>query len=111
HGLSAFSVYSDIVLVRLMIGMLAIAGLTSIGLAVAVGIQLFTDLAVPGWTTTVFGSLGIVLVQSLIFSVISAFLLLNSRSVKPIIPAIDAPDFIASVDWHFSRSERTAKAS
>lgn len=111
HGLSAFSVYSDIVLVRIMIGMLAIAGLTAVGLAVAAGIALFTDLAIPGWTTTVFGSLGIVLLQSLIFLVISAFLLLNSRSVKPIIPAIDAPDFIASVEQRFARPERTAKAS
>ncbi|HUZ32957.1 MAG TPA: glycosyltransferase [Xanthobacteraceae bacterium] len=111
HGLSAFSVYSDIVLVRLMIGMLAIAGLTAVGLAVAAGIRLFTDVAVPGWTTMVFSSLGIVLMQSLIFSVISAFVLLNGRSVKPIIPAIDALDFIASVEQRFVRPERTAKAS
>ena len=59
----------------------------------------------------VFSSLGIVLMQSLIFSVISAFVLLNGRSVKPIIPAIDALDFIASVEQRFVRPERTAKAS
>lgn len=100
HGLSAISVYSDIVLVRIVIGMLGIAALTGAGLVAVAAIRLFSDLAIPGWASSVFGSLSIVLLQSIIFAVVSAFLLLSARSTKPIIPMVDAPQFIASTEQH-----------
>lgn len=97
-GLSAISVYADIVLVRIMVGMLAVSALTAAGLAAVAAIRLFTELAIPGWASTVFGSLSIVLMQSMIFAVVSAFLLLSTRSAKPVIPMIDAPEFVASTE-------------
>lgn len=100
HGLSAISVYSDIVLVRIMIGMLGISVLTVFGLITVAAIRMFSDLAIPGWASSVFGSLGVVLLQSIIFAVISAFLLLSARSTKPVIPMIDALQFIASTEEH-----------
>jgi polyisoprenyl-phosphate glycosyltransferase len=110
-GLSAISVYADIVLVRITIGMLVISALTIVGLATVAGIRLLTDLAIPGWASTVFGSLSIVLLQSLIFAVISAFLLLSARSTKPVIPMIDGPHFIGSTEqFHVARIDH-AKAS
>ena len=100
HGLSAVSVYSDIVLVRLMIAMFGVSAMTVAGIAIVITIRLFSDIAIPGWASNVVGSLSVVLLQSLIFAVISAFTLLNGRSVKPVIPAIDAPQFIASRTRH-----------
>lgn len=100
HGLSAVSVYSDIVLVRLMIAMFGVSAMTVFGIAIVTTIRLFSDIAIPGWASNVVGSLSVVLLQSLIFAVISAFILLNGRSVKPVIPAIDAPQFIASRTRH-----------
>jgi polyisoprenyl-phosphate glycosyltransferase len=96
HGLSAISVYTDIVLVRGMIGLFGVSLLTVIGIVIVTFVKLFSDVAIPGWASNVVGSLTIVLLQSLIFAGISAFVLLNSRSAKPVIPAIDAPQFIAS---------------
>lgn len=100
HGLSAISVYSDIVLVRIMIGMLGVSVMTVIGIIIVTAIRLFTELAIPGWASSVFGSLSMVFLQSLILAVISAFLLLSARSSKPVIPMIDAPQFIASSEQH-----------
>lgn len=106
HGLSAISVYADVVLVRITIGMLGVAAITIIGLGIVAAIKLFTDLAIPGWASAVFGSLSIVLLQSIIFAIISAFLLLSARSAKPVIPIIDAPQFVASLEqYDISRFE------
>jgi len=110
-GLSAISVYADIVLVRIIIGTLVVSALTAAGLAVVAAIRLFTDLAIPGWASTVFGSLSIVLMQSVIFAIVSAFLLLSSRSAKPIIPMIDALDFVASTERFDMAQIEHARAS
>lgn len=111
HGLSAISVYSDIVLVRIMMGMLGISVLTVVGIIIVTTIRLFTELAIPGWASSVFGSLSMVFLQSLILAVISAFLLLSARSSKPVIPMIDAPQFIASSEQHDVISRARAMAS
>lgn len=111
HGLTAISVYSDIVLVRIIIGVFGIAVMTTIGLAAIVAIRLFTELATPGWASTVFGDLSIVLVQSVVFAFISAFVLLSARSTKPIIPMIDGPQFIASTELCGPASAEDAIAS
>jgi glycosyltransferase involved in cell wall biosynthesis len=100
HGLSAISVYADIVLVRLLIGMLGLAAFTAVGIAIVATIRFFSDLAIPGWASNVVGALSIVVLQSLISAVISAFILLSGRSTKPVIPAIDGPQFIASRENH-----------
>lgn len=110
-GLSAISVYADIVFVRIMVGMLVVSALTIAGLAIVAAIRLFTELAIPGWASTVFGSLSIVLMQSIIFAAVSAFLLLNSRSAKPVIPMVDAPHFVASTERYDVAQLEHARAS
>ena len=110
-GLSAISVYADIVFVRIMIGMMVVSALTIAGLAVVAAIRLFTELAIPGWASTVFGSLAIVLMQSIIFAVVSAFLLLSTRSAKPVIPMIDGPEFVASIERYDVARLEHARAS
>jgi len=111
HGLTAISVYSDIVLVRIIIGVLGIAAMVTIGLAAVVAIRLFTELATPGWASTVVGSLSIVLLQSVVFALVSTFVLLSARSTKPVIPMIDGPQFIASIESCDPASAEDAIAS
>ncbi len=96
HGLSAISVYADVALVRVLVGMCQLAGITIAGMGTVAMVRLFSNLAIPGWASSVMGSLGIVLLQSLILAAISAFMLLSARGAKPIIPAIDATQYIQS---------------
>jgi hypothetical protein len=95
HGLSAISVYTDVVFVRVLIAGAVIAATTILGISVAIVIRLATDLAIPGWTTTVVASLVSILMQALIFVVATTLMVLGRRSTRPMIPIIDCTSFIA----------------
>jgi polyisoprenyl-phosphate glycosyltransferase len=95
HGLSALSVYSDVIFVRLLIAASAFAGLAVIGILVALVVRLATDLAIPGWTSTVVGIFLILLVQMGIAVIVTAILILGRRSARPFMPINDCALFIA----------------
>lgn len=80
HGLSAISVFSDLVGVRLLILTLPMILLTALGLAFTVYLRLMTPLAIPGWATTAFGVLAILLFQSVMLALIFSFMVLGGRS-------------------------------
>jgi hypothetical protein len=96
HGLSAMSVYIDIVLVRILLGAGIIAGTTLLGIAVAVGVRFATSLAIPGWTTTVVGVLCLLLMQVAVMVVAMLLLVLARRNGRPIVPMVDAGVFVAA---------------
>jgi polyisoprenyl-phosphate glycosyltransferase len=96
HGLGAISVYSDVVMVRLMIATLTTTGITLLGICWVLVEKLFTNLAIPGWATSAIGVLAIILIQALMLFTISAFNLMNNRSIKLVIPRLDAPSFVLS---------------
>jgi polyisoprenyl-phosphate glycosyltransferase len=96
HGLSAISVYSDVVVVRLMIATLTTMALTLLGICWVLVVKLFTNLAIPGWATSAIGVLAVILTQALILFTISAFSLMNNRSIKLVIPRLDALSFVLS---------------
>jgi polyisoprenyl-phosphate glycosyltransferase len=96
HGLSAISVYSDVVVVRLMIATLTTMAVTLLGICWVLMVKLFTNLAIPGWATSAIGVLAVILTQALILFTISAFSLMNNRSIKLVIPRLDAPSFVLS---------------
>jgi hypothetical protein len=96
HGLSAISVFADVVLIRILLLSVVLVVLTTFGLAAVVTLRWFTTLAIPGWASNVAGSLLILLFQSVLFGTISAFLLLSSRSTPAIVPRSYAPQFIVS---------------
>ncbi len=97
HGLSALSVFSDIALVRILVLSLVLGVLTMVGLTVVVSIRFLTDLAIPGWASTVASALVIILVQAAVLTTVSVFSLLYMRSTKTIVPLLDAPSYIESV--------------
>jgi hypothetical protein len=95
HGLSSVSVYSDIAFVRLLMLVVALVGLTILGIALALGLRLWTEIPTPGWTTTVVGWASVVLLQALLLCGGAVFLLLSQRSSATVVPALIADDFIA----------------
>ena len=94
HGLSAMAVYSDVVMVRLMLGTLALSAITFLGIVGVAAIRFFTTLAIPGWASTVAGALTVILLQGVMLLTISAFSVLNTRNMKVVTPKLDAPDCV-----------------
>ena len=96
HDLSAVSVYSDVAFVRILVFSFALGGLTVCGIAAVVGIRFFTDLAIPGWATYTVAALVIVLLQTLMLSLGSVFLLLSNRSTMSPPPRRMAAEYVTA---------------
>ena len=96
HGMSAYSVYTDAILVRLLIATFIVSFFGLLGAFVVILLRLFTTHATPGWATTVVFGLAIIVSQALFSTLMAALLLLSSRSQRNILPAIDAPLYIRS---------------
>ncbi len=94
HGLSAYSVYTDAILVRLLIGTFCLFGAGGLLVTVVALLRLFTNLATPGWGTTVFFGTAIVVSQATFTTIMFALLLLNSRSQKLVVPALECRHYI-----------------
>lgn len=89
HGLSAISVFGEVVGIRILCsaGLVMIAGL--VGLGVVVGIRLWTDLAIPGWATNAAGLLGLLMLNMFLFMTVATLFLLQSRDRYSFLPARD----------------------
>lgn len=102
HGLSALSVFSGQISTRLLL-MSGVAVASTVGGMVAVTlIRLMTGYAIPGWATTAFGILTILLVQITTFMLTFCFLILFTRGFSPFIPIRDYHFFVRDVSevWH-----------
>jgi len=97
HGLSAMSVYTDFIFVRVLLAAGAVSVASLLALGVVLAVRLGTSLAIPGWATTVFGDLVIILFQAVLTIVATSLLVLAGRSARPIVPVADAPVYIQSV--------------
>lgn len=97
HGLSAISVYSDRVGVRLLALSALMIFLVIAALLGIVLVRVYTVFAIPGWASYVTGLLVIILIQSVLMSFIFAFISLNSRSRPLFLPLRDCPYFVASI--------------
>ena len=96
HGLSAISVYSDVIGVRLLISTLGMIAATLLGLAGTVAVRLTTDLAIPGWATTAFGVLLIILLQATLFLIVFSCMILAGRNSAAFLPSRDYGHFVGS---------------
>ncbi len=100
-GLSAMSVYTDLIFVRVLMAASAVSVLAFAAICVVVAIRLGTELAVPGWATTMFGDLVIILFQALLTIVATSLMVLAGRSARPTVPKTDAQTFIRAVSELF----------
>jgi polyisoprenyl-phosphate glycosyltransferase len=97
HGLSAMSVYTDLIFIRILLGAGGISVLAVLAIGVVVAIRFGTTLAIPGWATTVLGDLVIILFQAILTIVATSLMVLAGRSSRPTVPVTDAPTFVRSV--------------
>lgn len=97
HGLSAISVYSDVVGVRLMVVSVGVALLGILCLAATIAVRLTTSLAIPGWATYTAGLLSIVILQSLMLACTFSFVVLSNRNGMTFLPRRDYHHFVAEV--------------
>ena len=97
HGLSAISVFGDVVGVRLLIGFL-VGSLLAIGRVLfVVMVRLFTNQSIPGWATSATGILDIILVQFITIASIFTFFMLSNRTNLGFVPIRDYTLFVAEV--------------
>ena len=111
HGLSAMSVFSDQVSARLLTAAVGFA-VAAMGLmGVAAGVRWLTDLAVPGWATFTVGLLLVLVVQSLSFATLFAFLIAGRRSSLNFLLTRDAPYFILGKTSVYGAAQKSSTAA
>lgn len=97
HGLSAVSVHSDRVGVRLLLVSQVFIAIVLGLMTTVVGVKFFTTLAIPGWATSAFGLTLILLTQLIITSFFFVFFVLGSRTHQSFVPARDFQHYLAEV--------------
>ncbi len=97
HGLSSIAVFADTVGVRALVATLGFIGSVVLAMVVVVGIRLTTDLAIPGWASTMFMALSILMMNGLLLSALFLFLVLSGRNQAGFIPIRDYRFFVLSV--------------
>ncbi|MEJ5225727.1 MAG: hypothetical protein WHV44_14815, partial [Anaerolineales bacterium] len=98
HGLSAISVYIEVVYVRLLFFAFILILLDVLAFLVLVYIRFGTPLAIPGWATSVAVGLTVVMVQAVLFLALLSFVVLSTRSAKMFIPAVDYRDYLLKIE-------------
>jgi hypothetical protein len=93
HGLGAISVFMEVIASRLMVFSFTLIGFALVVIMALAGVKLFTDQAIPGWTSTVMSSMLIVLLQSFLLSLVTLFLYFSTESQQKIIPARHYKDY------------------
>ncbi len=97
HGLSAISVFGDIVGVRLLIVSLAGSLLAGFGIFLVAIIRLFSNRAVPGWATYATGILAIITIQLISIAASFTFFMLSNRTNLGFLPLRDYSLFVEEV--------------
>lgn len=104
HGLSAISVFGEVVGTRLLAATGALIMLSMVGIGVAVSVRLFTHLAIPGWATYVVGLLLLLLLQATMMATMFVFMVLSSRQSSTFLPIRDYKHYISGLLTLFARS-------
>lgn len=97
HGLGGIAVHSDTIGIKLLVASAALIALTATGIVAVTLIRLTTDLAIPGWASTLVSLLTVILFQGVMTSLMFAFITLNGRNISSILPKRDFKYFILGV--------------
>lgn len=98
HGLSAISVYIEILTVRLMLFAIVVILIGIVSFVVLLYVRYLTPLAIPGWATNVAIGIVVIMFQAILLLALLAFLSLNYRSSKLFIPAKDYQDYLFNLE-------------
>jgi polyisoprenyl-phosphate glycosyltransferase len=105
HGLSAISVFAEIVGARLLIASLCASVLTGLGILAVIAIRTFTDRAIPGWATYTTGVLAIIMIQFITIATTFTFFVLSNRTNLGFLPFRDYTLFIRDVVGIYAQSD------
>lgn len=105
HGLSAISVFGDVVGVRLLIASFSLGALTFGALIAALVTHFVAAVAFPGWTTYAAGILLLLLFLLFLLSLIFTFMILYSRGQSGFVPSRDSLVYKGNVRRVFLRDE------
>jgi glycosyltransferase involved in cell wall biosynthesis len=94
HGLSAISVFSDVVSARLLVTASVLIGLLAAFIAAVIGARWGARLVIPGWLTLLAGILFVVLTQAVLASFFLVFTIISARANMSFIPRRDALHFV-----------------
>ena len=94
HGVSAMSVYIDVILARVLLAACSLALMVLVLIIGVIIIKFGTGLAIPGWASYLTASLTLLFVQAMLLAGFALFQLLNLRSLKLFVPALDAATFV-----------------
>lgn len=94
HAFSGFSVYLDAIAVRILMGSVWLGGAILAAALVVVGLKLFSDLPIPGWTSLLLAAFGLMLLQIVSGLCIVLFLVLVMRMQPSIIPLYEYQKYI-----------------
>ena len=97
HGLGSIAVDLNRVLVRTLVGLGTIIVLLIMAMLAVVFIRLVTGLAVPGWASTVFGLLAVLLVQLIVFALLLLFVSLKNDTLAVTLPVRQYREYIRNV--------------
>jgi hypothetical protein len=98
HGFGAISVFIEQMSSRLLLISVTLMTISFAAICIILGIRWFTDLAIPGWASTIMSSMLIVLLQSILLSLFTLFLFLSSQSNRKFIPALHYNDYTAGTE-------------
>ena len=104
HGLSAISVFNDIVGARLLVLSMLLTALVMALIVTVVVLRMVTGLAIPGWATYTIGFLLVILAQVLTISFLLALSVVGARGGSGFIPLRDGPQFIKRLQRQFPQS-------
>jgi glycosyltransferase involved in cell wall biosynthesis len=105
HGLSALSVFGDIIGARLLIGAITLALLFGGGAILLLATRLMADVALPVWVLYIGGLLLVLLFQAISISFLLVWLLLNTRASTTFVPLRDYNYFVRSVTKVYPQHE------
>jgi glycosyltransferase involved in cell wall biosynthesis len=96
HGMSAISVFGDVVGVRLLVGSIIGSLLAIAGIVAVIAIRIFTSRAIPGWATYSIAALAIILFQFITMATSFTFAFLANRISLSFVPLRDYELFVDS---------------
>jgi hypothetical protein len=97
HGLSAISVFNDVVGVRLLCIALGFATTCLLLIVGIFGVRFLTSWAIPGWATTAVGIATLLFTNALLLAVSFVFFTLSNRTTNCFVPARDYQAFVEGV--------------
>jgi hypothetical protein len=103
HGLTALSVYSELIGIRILIFTVALAVALGFLIVVTLWLKMTAAVAVPGWATSTIGILFLLILQISVVAVLFIFRLLAGRADVSFIPVRDYALFVKGVRQVFPR--------